>query len=360
MTCMPIPRGRNTIRPFGEPTAVVDLSEIKLPVRTEGSGVARSAKDFLDSTSTDGFLILMGDQIVHESYRGDYGPNSRHIAMSISKSFCGALASIVLDAGTLAEHTLVCTVVPELSGGLFEGATVRHLLDMTAAPRYGMNYLDPKSEVNGGDRAAGWRPRISGDIPGTRDYLSSLRGHGRHGARFQYCSATTEALAWVLERASGVPYPELMSRSLWSRIGAEDDALITVDEFGDPYACAGMVMRLRDLARFGRLMLNEGAFEGSQIVPSAWIDQIRAGGACSTDEPVGSTRGTYKNQWWVAGDTNGSFYGAGIFGQYLWLDPATDVVIAKFSSEDNPLSHSAEHLLALGEIAMSCGALAGA
>lgn len=304
--------------------------------------------EFLEQTSTDAMLVMRGDQIVFERYLGGFEPATRHIVMSISKSFCGVLTGCLVAAGTVEPEAGVSVYVPELAGGSFGGATVRQLLDMTAAPHYDMSYLNPAAEVHAGDRAVGWRPRQPGDVAGVRQFLATLRGAGVHGAGFQYCSATTDILAWVLERAAGCSYQELMTRLIWSRIGAEADAFITVDEFGAPYACAGMGMRLRDLARFGRLVLDGG----QDVIPRGWLEQTMRGGSFGTDaEPDTIRRGSYKNQWWIPADEHGSVYAAGIFGQYLWLDPATDVVIAKFSAQDCPVPVDARELQALSSIA---------
>lgn len=188
-----------------------------------------------------------------------------------------------------------------------------------------------------------------------RAFLAGLAPDGPHGLRFQYCSATTDVLAWVLERAAGRPYPELLGERIWSRIGAEHDAVITLDPVGAPYACAGIHATARDLARFGRCVLDGGRVAGRQVIPEEWIRATRRGGrtAVLPDRDLGSIypHGTYRNQWWAPGDSAGTFFGIGIFGQYLWLDPVRNVVIVKFSSLPHPRDGRAEHAAALAAIA---------
>lgn len=324
-------------------------SSLRLPV---AGGREVDSEEFLELASVDALLVLRGDGIAFERYIGGQAAETRHIVMSLSKSFCGMLTGILLDEGALRVTDLVSEFVPELAETSYGGATVRHLLDMTAGPQYDMNFLDPDSEVNAGDRAAGWRPRLPGESGGTRSFLSGLRGHGTHGTGFQYCSGNTDVLSWVLERAAGAPYRNLLQTRIWSRIGAESNAYITIDEDGDPYACAGMGMRLRDLARFGRLVLDGGRYAGHQVIPEEWIRQTRAGGDYSTGE---ERRGTYRNQWWITGDEEDSFFGVGIFGQYLWLDPTHDVVVAMFSSCPTPMEHHLERLPALSAIGRAAG-----
>lgn len=307
--------------------------------------------EFLALTNTDAIIVLHDDEILYEKYFDDNTPESRHIVMSISKSVCAMVAGILVGEGLLDVDAPTIRYIPELAGGSYGGATVRQLLDMTAAPDFDMSYTDPSTEVQAGDRSAGWRPRRADDADGTRAFLEGLRGSGEHGAAFQYCSATTDVLAWVLERASGIPYARLLETKLWQHLGAEADALITVDNHGTPYACAGINMRLRDLARFGRLILDGGRIDGRQIIPEEWIRTTSRGGGFDTFSDEEPRPGTYRNQWWVPGDGHGSFYAVGIFGQYLWLDPTTGVTIAKFSSEVDPLGHSSQHINALRSIA---------
>lgn len=343
------------IAPGGSPprelpqAAPMPWSGLELPA--EGwRGV--DSERFLELASVDALLVLRGDGIVFERYLGGQTAETRHIVMSLSKGFCGMLAGILLDEKALRVTNLVSEIVPELSGTTYGGATVRHLLDMTAGPAYSMDFLNPNSEVNAGDRAAGWRPRLEEETGGTRKFLASLRGEGVHGTGYQYCSGNTDVLSWVLERAAGESYRSLLESRIWSKIGAEAGAYITVDEDGDPYACAGMGMRLRDLARFGRLMLDGGRIGDEQVIPEEWIRQTRAGG----DYLMGEERwSTYRNQWRITGDSEGSYYGVGIFGQYLWLDPTNDVVVAMFSSCPTAMEHHLERLPALSAIARTAG-----
>lgn len=347
--CATIARGDGPVREL--PTAEVPLDWHSITVEAANGGEI-SGDEYLHRSHTDGLIVLRGNEIVFERYVGEFSASTTHIVMSISKSFCGMLAGVLAATGDLDLDAQARRYVPELDGTSFGASTVQQLLDMTAAPHYDMSYLDPTAEVHAGDRAAGWRRRLPEDTVGTRAFLTGLRGEGSHGSAFQYCSGTTDVLAWVLERAGGSGYRELMARHIWSRIGAEADAFITVDDHGTPYACAGMGMRLRDLARFGRLVLDAGQRDGVPVIPANWIAETRRGGLFATTAvPDATNTGTYKNQWWIAGDSHESFYGVGIFGQYLWLDPVADVVIAKFSAEDSPVADSPESVHALAAIA---------
>jgi CubicO group peptidase (beta-lactamase class C family) len=328
-----------------------DLGGMTLP---HGAGAA-TLDEFLERTYTDGFIVLRGETVIFERYLNGLEPSTRHSLMSVSKSIAGMLAGVCgLDPAVK-----VTDLVPELAGSAYGDATARDVLDMAVAVRFRQEYDDPTSELQREDRAAGWRPPLPGDPPGSQAFLATLRGAGRPGERFQYCSPNTDVLAWMLMRAAGRPYPELLE-DLWRAIGADQDALVTVDAAGFPFACAGMCATLRDLARFGRLVLDGGAREGSAVIPAAWVDETRTGEGTPvrTAPEWESVTGRfpdarYHNQWWVTGDGRGSVYGMGIFGQWLWLDPASDTVIAKLSSLPDAFrpQDASEHLVALAALA---------
>lgn len=350
-----ISRGTGSTRPL--PERKQDLSHVRLG--TTGPGADWTMEEFMEATSTDGLLVLSGESIVYERYFSDSTASTRHIAMSVSKSICGMLAGVLVAQGLLDLQAPVASYIPELSKAAHAQSTIRQLLDMTSSLRFDMDYPNPDSDVQTEDRCTGWRPGLAGDPAGTRAFLAGLQADAGHGEAFQYCSATTDVLAWVLERASGLPYAHLVQQRIWSRIGAEHDAYVCVDDYETPYACAGLGMTLRDLARFGRMILDGGRSQGREIIPTDWI--IKTQDDDSNDVGLSPEfadfhpAGAYRNQWWITGDERGSFYGRGIFGQYLWLDPTSDVVIAKFSSQPGQRDQVPEHVAALGAIAAAAG-----
>ena len=130
-----------------------------------------------------------------------------------------------------------------------------------------------------------YRTHDRGDrIP--RDTEAWIRSIGRgahdHGTGpFRYCSLATDVLGWALERAGGAAFPELFSREVWSRIGAEQDAQIMLDGSGFAIVEGGICTTLRDLARFGLMCLEDGQVGGDQIVPADWIARV-----CVRDEEL--------------------------------------------------------------------------
>ena len=97
-----------------------------------------------------------------------------------------------------------------------------------------------------------------------------------------------------------------------------------------------MNVSLRDLARFGHLILKGGSNGAHKAFRPEWVARTRAGASADlmrgTDFAARYPEGSYRAQWWLSGNDRGTFFGAGIYGQFLWIDPATDLVIAKLSS----------------------------
>jgi CubicO group peptidase (beta-lactamase class C family) len=290
----------------------------------------------LEALSTDGLIVLRGREVVLERYFNGMTPATPHLLQSVTKSVCSAVLSPFVAGGLIDVRTPIGAYVPELRGSAYEDALVQHALDMTVAVAYDETYDDTDSDVNEHDRASGWKaPRTggSGSIP---EFLATLQKNGEHGRRWHYCSANTDVLAWVLESVTGSRFTDLWA-AFWPRLGAEHDALMTVDVDGFSLASGGGCVTLRDLARFGRLFLEGGVgATGDQIVPEEWVDDVRWGVSPGVDysglpESM-QAHGSYRDQFWRPGDDHGCFFGVGIYGQYVWVNPATDVVVAKLST----------------------------
>ena len=290
----------------------------------------------LRASCTDGLLVVRGTEIRLERYFNGMSSETRHLLMSVSKSITSAVFGQFVARGEVDVRETVARYVPALAASGYGDATVQQTLDMTVAVAYDEEYHDPQSAVQRHDRSGGWRTLGPGDSPGVREFLTTLRKDGDHGRTFQYCSANTDVLAWILENVSGRPFSELLSSELWTALGAESDAFVSIDGEDFAFANGGVCVTLRDLARFGRMLLDGGVgADGSQLVPRAWIDDVRRGGVPGTDFteiPSAVPNGSYRNQFWVTGDEHGCFYGVGIHGQFVWMNPATDTVVVKLSS----------------------------
>ncbi|MDA0219652.1 MAG: serine hydrolase [Proteobacteria bacterium] len=338
----PIWRGTGPV--WDLPRAAEDLSRIAFE---NHAGQDRTLAQFLDDTHTDGFMAIHRGCIIAEQYRNDLAAHRPHILMSVSKSITALIVGILVEQGKLDPAQGIGHLIPEVRGSTFADCTLQHLLDMTVATDFTEDYLAAAGPITDYREVSGWKPpseaNHSGDL---RSWLCTLKKKGEHGAAFHYVSPCTDMLGWVLERASGVSYAELVSRELWQKIGAEFDGYVTVDRFGAPRAAGGVCLTLRDLARVGQMMLENGQANGRQVVPVSWVDDSRFNGDKAAwkagESAAGNPNGSYRNKWWVMGDEHGAYTGIGVFGQYLWIDPAASLVIAKFASQPLPTDEAVD------------------
>jgi CubicO group peptidase (beta-lactamase class C family) len=315
----------------------------------------------LGATFTDGILALRRGRILAERYDGGFLPETPHILMSVSKSIAGLLAGILVERGQLDPEAPVLRYIPEAAGSAYGDCTLRHVLDMTVSTDFVEDYVATTGDFARYRVATGWNPvadpATAGDL---RGFLTTMRrGSGAHGAVFHYVSANSDLLGWILERASGRPFAQLMSEDLWRPLGAEFDAYITVDRLGAARSAGGVCVTLRDLARFGEMMRLNGMAGGNPIAPSWWVDDIRQNGDAEAwrrgDLTSQLPLERYRSKWYSLGDGRGSFCAIGIHGQWLYVDPASEVVLAKLSSQPVAADEAMDRLTLAGLAALARG-----
>lgn len=288
--------------------------------------------NLLEETGTDGMVVLHRGRMVFEHYANGMTARTPHILMSVSKSMLGLL----FGALKLDPERLVTDVVPEVSATAYRGATLRHLLDMRVGVGFNEDYLATSGPIIEYRKATGWNPLGPGETPSDLHsfYAVLKEADGSHGGNLHYVSPNTDLLGWVIERATGRSYAELMSEHVWKPIGAEYSAYITVDRLGAPRAAGGMCVTLRDLARVGQFLVENR---------SPWIEDIERNGdphAWAAGDLAAYFPGLpirYRSQWYVLEGDAPLLFGFGIHGQFLFVDRRNEVVVAKFSSQALPM-----------------------
>jgi CubicO group peptidase (beta-lactamase class C family) len=310
-----------------------DLGKVKA-VTMDGRSI--TFDEALALTYADGIVVLHRGRIVFERYFGVLEPHRQHIAMSVTKSFTGVLAGMLVAEGKIDPSARVAAYVPELADSAFGDATVDQVMNMTTGLKYTEVYTDPNSDIWPMRRANGMAPPEPGKPPTSLlEYLTTQQKQGTHGEVFAYKTVNTDVLAWIIRRVSGQPLSALLSARIWQPMGAEEDAHYTVDRLGIESAGGGLNTTTRDLARFGEVMRNRGEFNGRRIVPAHVVDDIAEGGDPRKFAPAGYATlpgWSYRNQWWVSHDPHGVFMARGIHGQSIYIDPRAEVVIARYAS----------------------------
>lgn len=306
-----------------------------------GSKEPMTWEQSLAANYTDGIVVLHRGKVVYERYFGVLNPEGEHAAMSVTKSVVGTMGAMLIADGTLDANKKIVDYVPELANSAFASATLRQVLDMTTALKFSEDYADPKAEVWQHAMAGNPLPKPAGYTgPQTyMEYLQTVQPLGEHGKAFGYKTVNSDVLGWVIARVTGRNVAQLLSEKIWQRLGAEQDAYFTVDSIGTPFAGGGFSAGLRDMARFGELMRNDGKYLGQQIIPKAVVDDIRAGGDKAAFAKAGYDQlkgGSYRNMWWVTHNADGAYMARGVYGQRIYIDPKAEMVIVRFAS--NPIA----------------------
>ncbi len=298
-------------------------------------------KTAFDANYSDGVLVLHRGRIVYERYAGCLDPHTLHGAMSVTKSITGLLGEILVAEGNLDDRAKVGKLIPELAKSAFGDASVREVMDMTTALDYSEDYADPDAEVWTYAKAGSPLPVPAG-YTGPRsyfEYLETVKKKGTHGEAFGYKTVNADVLGWLIARSTGKSVAADLADTIWTKIGAEREAFYTVDSIGTPFAGGGFNATLRDMARLGLLVLNDGRWNGEQIIPAKAIQNIRAGGDKKAFSEAGydTLKGwSYRGMWWISHDDHGAFAARGVHGQTIWIDPEARMVIVRFAS--NPVA----------------------
>jgi CubicO group peptidase (beta-lactamase class C family) len=304
------------------------------------AGHTSTFAEVIAETWTDAVLVLHDGQMVLEQYLNGMTEETPHLLMSVTKSVVGCIKGVLVEQGLLDPEKQASTYVPEIVGSGYDGATVRDLLNMRTGVTFREEYTNQDAEVRVMERYMGWRPGEERDgLRGMYFYLTKLGTDTDHGGPFVYRSADTDMLGWVCERAATARMADLISLLIWQPLGAEFDAEITCDGVGSAIHDGGMSARVRDLARFGQLLLDDGFVHDTSVVPERWLHQaraldpdIRGAFAASNSESV-LTGGWYRNQFWfVPGQLGDLQLCLGIHGQMVLVDRATRTVSVKMSS----------------------------
>ncbi len=353
-----ISRGDAASQLASAPSAALD------DLRTPGpAGDEITLADWLGLSNSDALLVAHRGRLVHEWYVEPAIETHPHIVFSISKSITGTLAGVLVAQGSFDPARKVVDYIPELAESGYRDARVQHVLDMAVRIEFTEDYVATSGPYIDYRTATAWHPcPVDAIDQNTHDFLASLaRADGDHGEVWQYKSPNSDLLGWLLERASGARAAELLTRHLWQPLGAEADAYITVDRKGAARTAGGLCVVPRDLLRFAEMVRNDGAVDGRQVIPAAWIDDCRSGGshdAWRRGESVKEfPRGRYRNKWYNSGDDHATMLAIGIHGQWIYIDPVAEVTIVKLSAQDEPLRADLDNvnLRAFANIAAAYG-----
>jgi CubicO group peptidase (beta-lactamase class C family) len=290
-------------------------------------GKTYKAAEFLERTFTNALLVMKDGRIVSEIYRNNTDASTRFIAFSMTKSITSVLIGCALAEKRIASlDDPITKYLPELESGAYKGVSIRQILQM----RSGVDYEERYDFGNPGTAARNHELALVENVVRFADVARTIRRKHAPGEVFEYKTLDTAVLGWLLERVSGgSTVASYTAQRLWEPLGAEADAFYIMDGapgVGREFSGAGFNATLRDFARFGQMVLNEGTADGRRIVSADWIRESTH----PTQARGTGPRAGYGYQWWMA-ESPEAFQAIGLQGQFIYIDRATRTVVVKLS-----------------------------
>jgi CubicO group peptidase (beta-lactamase class C family) len=320
------------------------------------NGKVNRLDEFLQRTTTLGLLVVKDDRVVSERYFFGASADSLFTSWSVAKSFVSALVGIAIDERLIASvDQRLADYVPDLRHSGYERATIKDVLQMASGVDFNEDYANPLSDIS--------RMYLMSFLFGSRinSYPAGVTSKRPPGEAFDYVSVNTQALGMLVKRVTGKSLTVYLEEKLWVPLGMEDDAYWITDRSGADameYTFCCLNVSLRDYAKFGRLFLRGGDWNGRRIVAEKWVRE-----SVVPDKPFLSLTGPYRPewaktdwdigyqyQWWVPAGDDGEFTGIGVWGQYLYVNRRANVVIAK-ASVDPDFDRDMETIAAFRAIA---------
>lgn len=301
----------------------------ELPEFYEMNGEQHQLLDALDYFKSDGLIVLHEGTLIYENYWQGNSKDQPHISWSVAKSFLSALIGVAYHDGLIEDlNDPITKYLKDFNGTGYENVPIIDILQMSSGIIFNEDYADYNSDINKFARALAQGTSM-------RDFAKALKNGKQPGTFNHYVSIDTQMLAMLLEEVTGQPVAKNLEDKIWTKIGMEHDAYYMVDDTGAAWALGGLNATLRDYAKFGQLYLNNGQWNNEQIVPEDWVHashkpdgpHLQPG-----ENELSSSAWGYGYQWWVPGFPSTDYLAAGIYNQYIYIDPMTNVVIAKTSS----------------------------
>jgi len=327
---------------------------IHATAQTKYGKLSKYLDSTLANTNTNAFLVIRNDSIIYEHFAENLTANTLHPSFSVAKSYVGTLVGIAIDKGIISSaEDLVIKYLPDLekNDSRFKKLTIQHVLDM----RSGLDFDEDKETPFAGIAKLYYGASL-------KNQVAKLTMKREAGLAFEYQSINTQLLAAILEKASGEKLPALLSKYLWNPLGAESDAIWSLDDQKTVKAFCCLNATAADFAKLGRLYLKKGNWQGKQLISQKWINT-------TTDAATLAQLG-YKNQWWACNNiayfkdsmsaqkmleqrqlkapirkrNNGTYsislksneYRAeGILGQIVYVNPDNNVIIVRMGNYPN-------------------------
>jgi CubicO group peptidase (beta-lactamase class C family) len=280
-------------------------------------------QDYINKFKVGGLIILKNGKILHEEYNFGNNQESRWISFSVTKSITSMLLGAAIKDGFIKNvEESVVTYLPHLSDSSYKDVTIKQVLHMSSGIKWNEDYTDPYSDVS---LASGLNSLE------LYNYLNKLGKSSNPGEKFNYNTGEANLIGGIVRSAIGNNLSTYLEQKIWKPFGMEHDAYWVLDnDYSLELGGCCINATLRDYSRIGLFAMSKGITpEGTAVLPTNWIDE--------STNPSNNLK-YYGYQWWLDGPEYESFYADGIFGQFIWIDPSSKIVVAMQSVWDSAAS----------------------
>jgi len=297
--------------------------ELFLPYKYMAVSGYHDFESFLEVNKTLAFLVVKNDTIVYEHYFNGYSAESVFPGFSIAKSFISALIGIAIGDGLIqSEKERITAYLTEFKHPGFDKISIENLLNMQSGIKFKESYYSPF----GGMARFYYGTNL-------KRYICNLKTETEPGITFNYQSANTQILHMILEKATGINTAEYLQKKIWVPLGMEYNATWNIDSKKNrnikAFCCINA--RARDFAKFGRLYLENGIWNGNQIIPAEWITKTKNYNPDFRD----GMHYPYHYHWRVL--ENGDMFAKGILGQYIYISPGEKLIFVRIGKKNGEI-----------------------
>ena len=292
-------------------------------------GEEKNLQEYLDYFWSDGMIVLHKNEMVYENYWLGNNENKRHISWSVAKSFISALVGIAYEEGLIDSlDDPVTKYLDDFKETGYDDVTIKDILQMSSGVLFNEDYADYDSDINRFGRAVATGTSM-------RDFSKTLTREREPGTYMHYVSINTQVLGFLLQEVTNKSISQYLYDKIWNPLGMEDSAYFILDDVKDEFALGGLNATLRDYAKFGLLYLQNGRWNDNQIISKQWIEDSHSTDGIHLvpgERETSSNPWGYGYQWWVPGFPDTDYTASGVYNQYIYIDPLSEIVIAKTSS----------------------------
>ena len=319
------------------------------------NGDDKAVDDWLAESDSTGLMVLRDGVVVHEQYLLDSTPDTLHTSWSVGKSYVATLIAMAMHQGLIDNLDQTAEeFAPQYAGTAYGATSLRHLLMMSAGVDFNEDYNAEGSDIR--------RLFLGANIYGQNidTLVGDVERNREPGEDLHYVSANTQVLSAVVRALYDLPLAGVVQEQIWGPIGMTRAANWNQNVPGDNgmaigYCCLNA--SLEDYARFGQFYLQDGNWNGEQLVPEDWVENATRPNA-DFQEPgpngVYAHRG-YGLHFWVPEGYDGEYFMAGVYGQYVWVDERRGIVIARTAADPTWTARTEESLIAMRALAAHYG-----